>query len=416
MHSSSRAGIVVLLGITQTLAWASSYYLPAMLASSMALDFGISVQSVFAGFSAALVLSALIGPWAGQCIDRFGGRPVLIGTNVIFALGIGGLALAPSAFWFFAAWLLVGVGMGSGLYEAAFAALVRLYGKDSRNAITGITLFAGFASTVGWPLSAWLEVHYGWRSACFAWAGLHLFLGLPLNACLPKAADNSPANESSHKVAERKDNTAPADAQSNVSRSSHGNQTQAQARVLRKASVLLALVFAITWFTSTAMAVHLPALLQSAGLSLSTAVAVGALVGPAQVAGRILEFGLLRHVHPLLSAKLAALAHPAGAALLLLFAGPAAWVFAALHGAGNGILTIAKGTLPLVIFGPGGYGMRQGLLMAPARMAQALSPFLFGVMLEYWGFAALWISAFLGLISFMALQLLGRLNYGTSPA
>lgn len=403
MHASSRAGIVVLLGVTQTLAWASSYYLPAMLAASMARDFSISTQLVFAGFSAALVLSALIGPWAGHCIDRWGGRPVLIGTNIIFALGIAGLALAPSLFWFYTAWLIIGVGMGSGLYEAAFSALVRLYGKDSRNAITGITLFAGFASTVGWPLSAWLELHYGWRSACFVWAGLHLFVGLPLNACLPRATSATAALQSANQ---------PHTLQPGHNAATSSNAAPTQIPALRQASLLLALVFAITWFTSTAMAAHLPGVLQSAGLSLSAAVAVGALVGPAQVAGRILEFGLLRHVHPLLSAKLAALAHPAGAGLLLLFSGPAAIVFALLHGAGNGILTIAKGTLPLVIFGPGGYGLRQGLLMVPARMAQAVSPFLFGVLIQHWGFGALWVTAFLGLISFMALMRLGQLDYG----
>lgn len=119
------------------------------------------------------------------------------------------------------------------------------------------------------------------------------------------------------------------------------------------ATALLAFVFAATWFISTAMATHLPRMLQATGATLAAAVAVGALIGPAQVAGRLLEFGLLRHVHPLLSARLAALTHPAGVAVLLA-AGPAlAPLFAILHGAGNGILTIAKGTLPLALFGPG---------------------------------------------------------------
>lgn len=117
------------------------------------------------------------------------------------------------------------------------------------------------------------------------------------------------------------------------------------------ATALLAFVFAATWFISTAMATHLPRMLQATGATLAAAVAVGALIGPAQVAGRLLEFGLLRHVHPLLSARLAALTHPAGVAVLLA-AGPAlAPLFAILHGAGNGILTIAKGTLPLALFG-----------------------------------------------------------------
>jgi hypothetical protein len=172
------------------------------------------------------------------------------------------------------------------------------------------------------------------------------------------------------------------------------------------ASVLLAFVFAVTWFTSTAMAAHLPRLMQDIGLGLAAAVAIGTLVGPAQVAGRLLEFGVLRRVHPLLSARLATLAHPVGAVGLLL-GGPAwAAAFALLHGAGNGILTIAKGTLPLVFFGPQGYGARQGWLMLPGRVAQAFAPFAFGLALDRWGAAGLWLSAGLGLAAFLALMLL----------
>jgi predicted MFS family arabinose efflux permease len=378
---------VTALGTAQTLAWASSYYLPAMLAQPMARDVGVSVPTVFAAFSTALVVSALIGPSAGKAIDRWGGRPVLLATNGVFAAGLALLAVASGPLALFAAWIVIGIGMGSGLYEAAFAALVRLYGRDSRNAITGITLIAGFASTVGWPLSTLFEAQWGWRGACLAWAALHLVLGLPLNASLPRpeAAAQEAADEAPGTVAPQ---TRPARTAS--------------------AAVLLAFVFAVTWFISTAMAAHLPQLLQAAGATLAAAVALGALVGPAQVAGRLLEFGLLRRVHPLLSTRLAALMHPLGAAALLVFGGPAAAAFAVLHGAGNGILTIAKGTLPLVLFGPQGYGQRQGLLMLPARVAQALAPWLYGVLLARWGAAALWFSAALGLAALGALLMLPK--------
>jgi hypothetical protein len=175
-------------------------------------------------------------------------------------------------------------------------------------------------------------------------------------------------------------------------------------------TALLAFVFAATWFVSTAMATHLPDMLQLLGATLAAAVAVGALIGPAQVAGRLLEFGVLRRVHPLLSARLAALGHPLGV-IALLVAGPAlAPLFAVLHGAGNGIMTIAKGTLPLVLFGTQGYGARQGWLSMPARAAQALSPFLFGLALARWGSGALWLSAGLGLAAFMALMALPAMH------
>jgi hypothetical protein len=169
-------------------------------------------------------------------------------------------------------------------------------------------------------------------------------------------------------------------------------------------------VFAVTWFISTAMAAHLPGLLAIVGAAPAAVIAFSALVGPAQVAGRLLEFGLLRRWHPLQSARVAALMHPLGAGLLLLLGAPAVAAFALLHGAGNGILTIAKGTLPLALFGPAGYGQRQGLLMLPARLGQALSPWLFGLLLAHLGAGALWCSAAL------ALSALGALMWIRLPA
>ena len=282
------------------------------------------------------------------------------------------------------AWLLMGVAMGGGLYEAAFAALVRLRGTDARASITGITLLAGFASTVGWPLSGWWEAEWGWRGACLMWAGLHLLVGLPLNASIPRATA-LPVPQ-----AVRLDGDTAFD-------------TPAEPAP-RYAAWVLAYVFAVTWFVSTAMATHLPQLLVASGATLAGAVAIGALVGPAQVAGRLLEFGFLRRLHPLLAARAAALGHPLGVACWMLFGPVAGPVFAVLHGAGNGILTIAKGTLPLVLFGPRGYGRRQGLITAPSRVAQAFAPLVFGACIERWGAGALWISSALGLSAVGALM------------
>ena len=329
------------LGVAQTLAWASSYYLPAMLAAPMARTLGLATTTVFAAFSLAMLLAAGIGPLAGRAIDRWGGRPVLIGSNLVFAAGLAGLAGAQGPWTLFGAWLLIGIGMGSGLYEAGFATMVRLWGHGARSGITGITLIAGFASTVGWPLSAALEVEYGWRTACAVWALLHLGLGLPLNLSLPRAAP-LPATD------------APADGQGDADASFEDPPPLAHPL---RAGALLSFVFAATWFVSTAMASHLPTVLQLAGAGLTAAVAVGALIGPAQVAGRLLEAGWLRRLHPLLSARAAALGHPLGVAVLVLVGPAAAGAFAVLHGLGNGIMTIAKGTLPLAIFGPRGLSL-----------------------------------------------------------
>lgn len=383
MNVPARHWVVVRLGTAQTLAWASSYYLPALLAQPMARDMGVGTSTIFAAFSLALVVSALLGPLAGHAIDRHGGRPVLLGTNLLFAAGLGALALAQGPVGLFAAWALIGIAMGSGLYEAAFATLVRLYGQGARGAITGITLVAGFASTVGWPLTAWMEATWDWRGACAGWAALHLLLGLPLNAWLPRA---------------RLRPAPPAPAPPDLA-----TPPEAPVPHARRTALLLSFVFAATWFTSTAMAAHLPRLLQAQGLPLQAAVAAAALVGPAQVAARLLEFGLLRRMHPLASARLAALAHPTGALLLAWAGGAGSVAFTLLHGAGNGILTIAKGTLPLVLFGSLGYGLRQGMLMVPARVAQAFAPVLFGLLLDHWGTASVAATALLGVACALAL-------------
>ncbi|HZY19958.1 MAG TPA: MFS transporter [Ramlibacter sp.] len=380
------------LGAAQTLAWASSYYLLAVLAEPIAHELALPLPLVFAAFSLALVVSACTGPWAGRTIDRIGGRAVLACSAIAFAAGLALLSRASGLVGLLCAWALLGVAMAAGLYDAAFATLVRLHGQHARPSITGVTLMAGFASTVGWPASAWMASAWGWRGACLGWAALHLFVSLPLYLSLPRA----PA------VRERPDD--------------RGQAAEPATPVPLATAAALAAIFAITWFTSTAMAAHLPRLLQAAGVTLATAVLVGALIGPAQVVARLLEFGVLQRFHPLLAARLAALGHPAGALALFALGPVAAPAFAVLHGMGNGIMTIANGALPLALFGPRGYGARQGWLMLPARMAQASAPFLFGLALERWGAASLWGTAALGMVSASLLLTLGRRPAAVQPS
>ncbi len=383
----SRLRIVLALGSAQTLAWGSTYYLPAILAEPMASELGISTGNVFAAFSLALIVTAVLGPLSGKRIDHHGGRDVLALSSVVFALGLAMLGLANGPLMLWLGWLVIGIGMALGLYESAFSTLAGIYGRDARGVITGITLLAGFASTVCWPISGWLNAEFGWRATCLTWAGAHLLLGLPLNRLLiPVGVQPAP--------------TAAEQAQTD-GRSGAG-----------LTMALLAFVFAATWFTSTAMAAHLPRLLQESGLSPAAAIAIAALVGPAQVGARCLEFVLLQRFHPLISARLAAIAHPIGAAGVMLAGAPATTAFVLLHGGGNGILTIAKGTLPLAIFGPHGYGLRQGLLMVPARFAQAFSPLVFALLIDDFGTRALWLSAGLGVLAYAALTFLQRRTHG----
>lgn len=381
MGMRGRRGVVVsTLGVTQTLAWASTYYLPAVFADPISAELHLSRSWFFGIFSAALLLSGLLGPLAGRAIDRHGGRDVLAATSLVFAAGLAVLSQASGVAGLAAGWAVIGIGMGFGLYEAAFATVAGLYGRDARNAITGITLFAGFASTVGWPASTFLIDTVGWRGACLAWAGLHLLLGLPLNRLLvPKSrvAVVEPPSAAA----------APAGVPWTM--------------------IILAGVFGATWFVSTAMAAHLPRLLEALGSTSTAAVFAASLVGPAQVAARLIEFSLLRRASSLLSARLATALHPLGAVLLALIGPAAAIPFVILHGAGNGMLTIARGTMPLALFGATGYGLRTGILAAPARVLQGGAPLLFGLVLDRGGpVSALLLSSLLMAASFMALLFL----------
>ena len=372
--------MVIALGLAQTLAWGSTYYLPAILANAIAAELGLATAWVFTAFSTGLLLSAFLGPAAGRLIDVHGGRRVLPASNLVFAAGLSLLGMSSSLWSLFASWLVIGVGMSAGLYEAAFSTLAGIYGRDARRSITGITLIAGFASTVCWPLSAYMDVTLGWRATCFVWAGAHLAIGLPINLLLPPG-------KATERVAQAVESPTPE-----------------KSRLLVMAG--LSFVFAATWFCSTAMAAHLPRLLQETGATLATAVAAAALVGPAQVGARVLEFWLMRHVHPIVSARIASLAHPVGAAGLLAAGAPAAAPFAAIHGAGNGVMTISMGTLPLALFGPAGYGLRQGFLMAPARLFSASAPFLFDLLLARYGTASLTVTAGLGITAFLVLMVI----------
>ena len=248
-------------------------------------------------------------------------------------------------------------------------------------AITGITLIAGFASTIGWPASAWFEHAFGWREACLIWAGVNLFVAMPLNWIVIPSAEPLPPP---HLAARHAEEVEPP----------------------RGAMPILMFFFAATRFVSGALAAHLPRLLEGLGASEIAAIAAGALVGPAQVGARLVEFGLLRSFHPLVSAKIAALLHPIGAGLLALLGPPGIAAFAILHGAGNGMITIAKGTLTLALFGPSGYGLRNGMISVPTRIAESMAPLLFGVLIDRIGGLAVAVSAGLCLSAFASLWVL----------
>ncbi|WP_246777192.1 MFS transporter [Microvirga sp. VF16] len=363
----SPRAVISALGITQILAWGSSFYLPAVLAQPIAADTGWSLGWVVGGLSIGLLAAGLVAPRVGRTIDRKGGRPVLIGSSVLLGSGLATLGLAHSLPIYLAAWLLMGVGMGAGLYDAAFATLGRLYGKQARRAITTLTLWGGFASTVCWPLSAYLVEHLGWRGACAVYAALQIFISLPLHAfVLPGIGtvrpDTKPSGQSS-------DAPAPAVL-------TDGRRTQA--------FLLLATVLTLGAMTASMIGVHLLTFLQSRGLELAAAVGLGALVGPSQVGARVIEMAFGRHYHPIWT-MVASVTLVASGVILLLVGFPILAFALALYGAGNGIGSIAKGTLPLALFGPSGYASLMGKLAMPSLLAQALSPSIGAILIDVGG-------------------------------
>ena len=365
MGQTRRWPVISALGVVQIFAWGSSFYLPAVLAGPIAQETGWPLAWVVGGLALGLLVAAFASPYVGAAIHRHGGRPVLALAAILLAGGLTTLALAPVLPVYLAGWLLLGFGMGCGLYDPAFATLGRLYGAEARPAITTLTLWGGFASTVCWPLSAFLVERYGWRGACFAYAGLHLAITLPLVLLLipsppPLAAATTRAE-------------AP------------GSLSSLEQRAFRLLAGVLVLGGAIMALVS----VHLLTLLQVRGVALASAVSYGALIGPAQVGARVVEMAFKGRHHPLWTLTAAFGLIAAGLALL---AGglPGVGVWLVLYGGGNGIYSIARGTVPLALFGPHRYPMLVGRLARFGLIAQALAPPAGAVLLTHAGPDALW--------------------------
>jgi len=379
----SRRRTVIAVGLGQLLAWGSSYYLLATLARPMAATLGLAPPTVYLMFSAALLLAAALGPVVGGLIDRHGGRRVLLASNLAFATAHLLMATAQGPLQLALGWLLLGAAMPMGLYDAAFSTLVSLYRGDARRSIVGVTLLGGFSSTVSWPLTAALEAHYGWRVACAVWALAHLTIGLGIHGWLVPRVERPLEMH-------RAEPGAPA-----------AGPPALTMWVIAGAFTCSGLVFA-------GMATHLPRILERIGCTPAVAVAAASLFGVSQVAGRLAEAGYLNRFHPLVAARISMSLHPLGVMLIMAFGAPFAAVFTVLHGMGTGLMTIIKGTLPLALFGPAGFGRRAGWLEAPSRVAQAAAPLAFGIGVDRLGGHVLWISAGIGLTGLSGLLWLRR--------
>lgn len=348
--------LVPALGLTQILAWASSYYLPAVIAKPVADSTGWPLAWVVGGLSLGLLVSGLIAPRVGRTIEARGGRPVLATSALMLSAGLLALALSWTLPAYFLAWVTIGAGMGAGLYDAAFATLGRIYGEGARRPITALTLFGGFASTVGWPLSAWLVATVGWRGACAVYAAIQIALVLPAYlTILPRER--------------RRDAIAPP--RDPLEKPNAAVAPPGARRVTLIA--LMAVAFTLGDVIWSVLSVHLIAILEAREVALAAAVALGMLVGPSQVAARAVEMLTGRLYHPIWTLTASSLLFAAGVALL--WAGPP-WLALGfmLYGAGGGMRSIARGTLPLALFGTQGYAALIGRLAMPSLLAQAISP------------------------------------------
>jgi predicted MFS family arabinose efflux permease len=343
--------IVSALGVMQIFAWGSTFYLPAILGSSIAADTGWPLVWIVGSLSIGLVVAGLVSPTVGERIDKKGGRWVLSVSCGLLTLGLVVTGLSVNLWMYLAGWLILGVGMGTGLYDAAFASLGQMYGLKARSAITTLTLWGGFSSTVCWPLSAWLLEQVGWRATSLIYAGIMLLICLPLiRKVLP--ARVRPAMRMR------------VDAKSSALQLSGAEQQQMQ---------LVMMTLMIAGAIGALVSVHLLLLLSERELSLQQMVALGALIGPAQVAGRLLEAANRERHHPLWTLTISVALTACG--LILLASGAEISALAIiLYGAGNGIFSIAKGALPLYLFGTERYARIMGRLARPSMLAQALVP------------------------------------------
>jgi MFS family permease len=361
------AKVVTCLGIAQIFAWGTSFYFPAVLAGPIVADTGWPLGGVVGGVSVGLLVGGLVSPRVGRAIERRGGRPVLVLSSLLFAAGLVGIALAPNLPVYLLAWAVVGLGMGTGLYDAAFAALGMIYGKDARAPITNLTLFGGFASTVCWPLGATLVEAYGWRATSLVYAAIHIAIALPmLLIAIPRRTVTPPA--------------AASETVEQIDEEMGGELAPAQ----RRQFALLALVLTISSAVGAIVVVHLLIFLQARGLAFATAVTLGTLFGPSQVGARVVESLFGRHYHPVWT-MIGSCGLMAVGLLLLLVDLPIAAVAILLYGGGYGIMWIARGTLPLALFGPQRYPRLMGRLAMPALVAQALAPSAGAILVEQAG-------------------------------
>lgn len=352
--------LTIRLGLTQILGWGSSFYLPAILAVPISQALGISTELFFWAFTLSLLVSGLLGPRIGKAIDRLGGRKVLPYGSVAFAFGLTLLATATEPVQLFLAWIFMGVGGSMGNYDAAFATAVNFFGDKSNRVIAGITVFAGFSSSISWPLTTLLLQSFGWQQAVWFWVIAHLAIGLPLHLTIPRVERR-----------EIPDMTGPI-------RKMVRNRFRFDPLL-----VVFAIMFALEGFIVSSVNTTLPFMLGELGASIELALVASVVLGPSQVLARVLLLALGNWATPIRVAAISILAHPLGVIAIWLFGTNGLMAFVILHGIGVGLNPFIRGSLPLLFFGSDRFGQRQGYIMMLSKIVSALSPTLLTLLLLF---------------------------------
>lgn len=347
-------GTIAALGIAQIVSWGSMFYAFSFLMAPLAAASGADTSAVVGAFSLGLLISGLLSAPIGTLIDRVGGRGVMTAGSLAAAVLLALLSRVNSAPALYAVWAGLGCAMAATLYDPAFAVITRLFAVNYRRAITALTLFGGFASTVFWPLTQFLIAELGWRDALLVLAAVNLAV------CVP-----------AHWWA------LPRDARAERPAATRGAGSGAFRAALRTpVFYLLAIAFTGNSLVFSATQVHLMAMLQAKDLSAASAALVGAMIGPMQVAGRILELAFASRLSASAIGILAMAFLPLSLGLLAV-AGvqwPLLIAFAVVYGIGNGVMTIVRGAIPAELFGREGYGAINGAMAAPVLVAKAAGP------------------------------------------
>jgi MFS family permease len=369
----SNAGAIWALGATQIIGYGTLYYSFSILAPSIAVDLNVAVESIYGCISLALLAGGLISPWAGGLADRLGAGRVLSVGSIGAAAALAVCGLAGSTITFLTGMVLVELASAFVLYSTAFAFLARTTGARAQRSITYLTLIAGFASTIFWPLTTWLLQAVDWHQVYFLFAGLNLVVCLPLHLWLSRFARIAAARPMETVV----------------------NATPTIVNEANLVFVLIVLGFSLAGFVSAATLFHMVPMLGVLGLG-AAGVWVASLLGPAQVASRLVNMAFGKDLPATVLAVVSAITMPLALGTLAITA-PAtvgAIAFAVVFGLGSGLFSIVSGTLPLAIFGKAGFGKRLGWIGLGRLGLSALAPLALSVALGAIGpKPSLWILA-----------------------